>query len=287
MTALLFLATALLWGGGALATALQAGSVPATVSVGYRMALAGLVMLAIGAATGTRLRLARADLPWVLLQGVLFFGLAFIAFYSATRLIPSGLAALVLSLSAVFAGLLGRLFLGTALTPRLLAGLGCGVLGVAIVFGGDLRAVAADGRTLAGLAWAAVSALATAGGTILGARNQRRGVPIPAVMGWGALTGAAAAFAWSAAAGADFAIDPSPRYLGSLAYLAIAASCVTFLMYFDLVRRIGPARTAYTLALVPVVALALSAGFEGLALGPGLLLGAAIILAGNMLVLRG
>ncbi|WP_343714687.1 DMT family transporter [Inquilinus sp.] len=287
MTALLFLATALLWGGGALATALQAGPVAATVSVGYRMAAAGLLMLALGALTGTRLRLPRADLPWVLLQGVLFFGLAFIAFYNATRLIPSGLAALVLSLSAVFAGLLGRAFLGTALTPRLWAGLGCGVLGLAIVFGGDLGAVAADGRGLAGVAWAALAALATAGGTILGARNQRRGIPIPAVMGWGALTGAAVAFAWSAAAGSAFSIDISPRYLGSLAYLAIAASCVTFLMYFDLVRRIGPARTAYTLALVPVVALALSAGFEGLALGPGLLLGAAAILLGNVLVLRG
>ncbi|KGM29987.1 EamA family transporter, partial [Inquilinus limosus] len=140
---------------------------------------------------------------------------------------------------------------------------------------------------LAGVAWAALAALATAGGTILGARNQRRGIPIPAVMGWGALTGAAVAFAWSAAAGSAFAIDTSVRYLGSLAYLAIAASCITFLMYFDLVRRIGPARTAYTLALVPVVALALSAGFEGLALGPGLLLGAAAILLGNVLVLRG
>lgn len=285
MTALLFLATALLWGGGALATALQAGPVAATVSVGYRMAVAGLLMLALGAATGARLRLPRADLPWVLLQGVLFFGLAFIAFYQATRLIPSGLAALVLSLSAIFAGLLGRVFLGTALTPRLWAGLGCGVLGLVVVFGGDLD-VAADGRSLAGIAWAALAALATAGGTILGARNQRRGVPIPAVMGWGALTGAAAAFAWSAMAGSDFALDTSARYLGSLAYLAVAASCVTFLMYFDLVRRIGPARSAYTLALVPVVALALSAGFEGLALGPSLLLGTVVILFGNVLVLR-
>jgi len=42
-----------------------------------------------------------------------------------------------------------------------------------------------------------------------------------------------------------------------------------------------------TAPVVPVVALALSAGFEGLALGPGLLLGAAAILCGNVLVLRG
>ena len=45
MNAFLFMFTALLWGGGALATAFQAGPVPALVSVGYRMVTAGLLMM--------------------------------------------------------------------------------------------------------------------------------------------------------------------------------------------------------------------------------------------------
>ena len=45
MTAALFALTALLWVGGALATAMQAGVTPAPWSVALRMALAGLILV--------------------------------------------------------------------------------------------------------------------------------------------------------------------------------------------------------------------------------------------------
>jgi drug/metabolite transporter (DMT)-like permease len=280
-----FILTALLWGGGALMTAFQVGSVPAPVSVGYRMTLVGLAMLGAGAVAGRRLRLAREDALWVILQGVLFFGLAFIAFYSATQFIPSGLAALILSMSSVFAALLARAFLGVSLSARVVVGLLCGILGLAIVVGPDLPRMLGESRVIVGSAWALLSALATAGGTVIAARNQRRQVPMLSVMGWGACTGAVVAFAWSLAAGLPFRVDTSLQYLGSLAYLAVFASGVAFALYFDLVRQIGPARSAYTLAVVPVIALVLSALFEGLVLETRILAGAGAILAGNILVL--
>lgn len=285
MIAVEFILTTLLWGGGALMTAFQVGSVPAPVSVGYRMTLVGLSMLGAGAMAGTRLRLAREDAIWVILQGVLFFGLAFIAFYTATRFIPSGVAALILSMSSVFAALMARAFLGVSLSKRTAIGLLCGILGLAIVVGPDLPRMLGESRVIVGSAWALLSALATAGGTVIAARNQRRHVPLLAVMGWGACTGATVAFAWSLAAGLPFRFDSSLRYVGSLAYLALFASGAAFALYFDLVRQIGPTRTAYTLAVVPVIALALSALFEGLVLQPQLLIGAVAILIGNVLVL--
>ena len=61
VTALLFISTALLWGGGALATAFQAGPVPAVVSVGWRMVAAGLLMMGWAHIRGVRLRLTAAD----------------------------------------------------------------------------------------------------------------------------------------------------------------------------------------------------------------------------------
>lgn len=286
MTILRFLLTAACWGGGALMTAFQLGVVPAPVSVGYRMTLVGALMLGAAGVTGTRLRLSRRDMAWVGLQGILFFGVAFIAFYSATRFIPSGLAALILATSSLFAALLGNFFLGARLSTRAILGLASGVMGLAIVVGPDLSHVAAGAPTIAGALWALLAALATAAGTVIAARNQRQGLPMLAVMGWGAWVGAAVAFSWSIAAGLPFAFDPSPRYLGSLAYLTLVASCAAFALYFDLVRRIGPARTAYTLAVVPVIALVLSWLFEGLALEPRVILGAAVVLASNVLVLQ-
>ncbi|MFD0389318.1 EamA family transporter [Tistrella bauzanensis] len=292
--------TALLWGGGALATAFQAGPVPALVSVGYRMVTAGLLMMLWARWRGVTLTVPRADRPWVLVQGVLFFGLAFIAFYNAVRLIPSGPAALVLSTSSVFAALFGRLVLGTRLTIRHGLGLGLGILGVAVVFSGDiLTLIAGNGlagsrggttgdatAVVAGLAWAALAAIAAGFGTVIGARNQGRGLAMETVITWGGLIGGATAFAAAILSGQPIRFDPSLRYVASLAYLAVPASCVNFLVYFSLVRRIGPGRAAYAMALVPLVALSLSWGFEGLVLTPVILAGAAIILAGNVLVLR-
>lgn len=284
MTGVLFALTALLWGGGALATAMQAGVTPAAWSVALRMGLASLLLFGYGRTTGVPLTIPRNERRYVALQGVLFFALAFIAFYEATRRIPSGLAALVLSTSSLFAALIGRLVLRTPLTPGLIWGALCGIAGIGIIFGPGITTL--GGNSEAGFAWALASALATAGGTVIGARNQRAGLPTVAVIGWAAMIGALASVTWALTTGAPFVLDLSTRYLLSLLYLAIAASCVTFMLYFDLVRRVGPGRAAYTLATVPLVALLLSAAFENLVLDDRIALGAAAILAGNVLVLR-
>ncbi|MCP1852610.1 MULTISPECIES: DMT family transporter [Bradyrhizobium] len=283
MTALLFAVTALLWGGGALATAMQAGVTPAPWSVALRMVLAGVILLGYGRMRGVTLSIPRKDRPAVALQGLLFFAIAFIAFYEASARMPSGLAALVLSTSSLFAAVIARAVLGVPISSGFVWGALCGVLGLAIIF---LPGVAAHGAApLAGFAWALTAAIATGAGTTVGARNQRAGLPVVSVLGWGAFVGATASALWAAATGTPFAADISPSYVTSFLYLAIAASCITFMLYFELVRRLGPGRAAYTLALVPLVALVLSALFEHLALGWPVLAGAVAILAGNVLVL--
>jgi len=273
----------MLWGGGALATAMQAGVTPAPWSVALRMALAGLMLLGYGLIRGVPLAIPPRDRPAVALQGLLFFAVAFIAFYEATARMPSGLAALVLSTSSLFAALIARAALGAPISSGFVWGALCGILGLAIIF--VPGATAAGAVPLAGFAWALVAAIATGAGTTVGARNQRAGLPVVAVLGWGALVGAAASALWAVATGTTFAADVSVPYLLSFLYLAVAASCITFMLYFELVRRLGPGRAAYTLAVVPLVALVLSALFEHLALGWPVLAGAATILAGNVLVL--
>ncbi|MCS3448864.1 MULTISPECIES: DMT family transporter [Bradyrhizobium] len=283
MTALLFALTALLWGGGALATAMQAGVTPAPWSVALRMMLAGVILLGYGRLRGVPLAIPRKDRPAVALQGLLFFAIAFIAFYEATARMPSGLAALVLSTSSLFAAVIARAVLGVPISSGFVSGALCGILGLAIIF---LPGAAAHRATpLAGFAWALTAAIATGAGTTVGARNQRAGLPVVSVLGWGAFVGAAASALWAVATGTPFAADISLSYVASFLYLGIAASCITFMLYFELVRRLGPGRAAYTLALVPLVALVLSALFEHLALGWPVLAGAAAILAGNVLVL--
>jgi drug/metabolite transporter (DMT)-like permease len=287
MSAVMLAATALLWGGGALMTAWQVGTVAAPVSVAYRMAAAGALLLAWAAARRQRLVLGPRDAPWITAQGTLFFGVAFIAFYQSVRFIPSGLAALVLSTSSVIAAFLAWCAFRAPLTARIIGGSLLGVIGVALIFGHDIaRAQPGTPALLPGLAWALISTVATAGGTVIGARNHRRGLPVAVTLGWGAVIGAVFASGWALATGAAFTFDPSLHYVVSLVYLAIAASCFAFMLYFELVRRIGPGGAAYALALVPVIALLLSALFEGLAIDGWIVAGTLTILAGNAIVLR-
>ncbi|MDF1793554.1 MAG: DMT family transporter [Thalassobaculaceae bacterium] len=287
MTAALFAVSALLWGGGALASVLQAGLVPAPVSVSYRMAIAALVLLAWAMMRRIPLALPVRDGVWVAAQGLLFFALAFTSFYEATSRIPGGLAALVLSTAPVFATLLARVTLSAPINPRCALGISLGIAGVALVFGVDVPPGLDPHTALAGLFWALAAALATAAGPVIGARNQRAGIPVVTTLVWGAIVGAVATALWALGSGLEFRFDPSVRYVASLAYLAIMASVVAFLIYFHLVGRLGPGRAAYALAVVPVVALLLSALFEGLALTPVAGGGVVLILTGNVLVLRG
>ncbi|WP_192805173.1 EamA family transporter [Noviherbaspirillum aerium] len=77
----------------------------------------------------------------------------------------------------------------------------------------------------------------------------------------------------------------SKAYLGSLAYLVLAASVCAFLLYFELIRRIGPARASFSFVLVPIVAIAISVMFEGLPLSGYLIIGAITALVGNLFIL--
>jgi drug/metabolite transporter (DMT)-like permease len=72
----------------------------------------------------------------------------------------------------------------------------------------------------------------------------------------------------------------------SLAYLAVLGSIAAFASYLTLLKRIGAARAGYIGVMVPVVALLLSAVFEGFRFHPLTWLGIAVSVAGNVVILR-
>jgi len=285
MRAFLFAATALFWGSSAIVTGQQAISGAPEVSVGYRMALVSLVMFTWSVASGQKIALRHTDRPWVVLQGVLFFGLAFITFYHSTTLISSGIAALILSTSSLFAALVGWLFLSMPVSARMLVGILSGIAGLAVIALPQLAILSSGSQTIGGVTLALAAAACTGCGTVVAMRNQHAGIPIVVLISWAALCGALFSFALALFGDMSFQVDVSVTYLAGLAYLAIIASCVTFFMYFSLVQRIGAASASYTLALVPVVALLLSAVFENLTIDAYVLTGSMAVLMGNILVL--
>jgi drug/metabolite transporter (DMT)-like permease len=99
--------------------------------------------------------------------------------------------------------------------------------------------------------------------------------------------------AWSMAAGAlidaliAFAMtgppvfDPRPAYWLGVLYLALFASVLTFSLYYPVVRRIGPAKAAYSSVLVPIIAMGFSTWLEDYH-WTGLTVAGAILALGGM-----
>ena len=58
-------------------------------------------------------------------------------------------------------------------------------------------------------------------------------------------------------------IEPTPVYLGGVLYLGIIASAVTFPLYFNVIRAVGPGQAAWSSVLIPIIAMGFSTAFEG------------------------
>jgi len=69
-------------------------------------------------------------------------------------------------------------------------------------------------------------------------------------------------------------------------YLAIFGSVVAFGAYLTLLGRIGAHKAGYASVMFPVVALILSMSFEGLRLDVTIVLGASLVILGNVMVLK-
>jgi drug/metabolite transporter (DMT)-like permease len=99
------------------------------------------------------------------------------------------------------------------------------------------------------------------------------------------LYGAGVSALFALMAGASFTFERSFSYVVSLLYLAVFGSIVAFGCYLTLIGRIGAHRAGYSVVMFPVVALCLSALFEGLEVDARILLGVALALAGNVVIL--
>lgn len=74
----------------------------------------------------------------------------------------------------------------------------------------------------------------------------------------------------------------TPRYFGSLVYLALPGSVIGFTTYLTLVGRIGPERAVYCTVLFPFVALAASTVFEGYRWSSSAVAGLLLVVIGNL-----
>ena len=263
----------------------QVGSIAPEISVIWRFVIAVPVTLLIAICRRERLVFSPRQHAYIALFGGTFFCAYFLVSIYAAALISSGLIAVVMSLVSILNAGLGVLFLNLPLDRRVLGGGALGAAGLACIFAPEIlggvgsNAIAGLGLSLLGMGFFST-------GTIVSARMQREGVTILAANAIGMIYGGIGLGVFAIFRGIKFNIDWSTDYILSLLYLALMISVVTSLCFLNLVRRIGPARAAYALVVSPVVALIVSSVYEGYAVTPFSAFGTALIVFGNIIVLR-
>ena len=291
MNLVLYVLVVLIWGTTWIALKWQLGSVPIALSIGYRFALAALILFALLAARRQLTRPRGSALALVAAQGVCLFCINFVCFLKASATLQSGLIAVVFSTSTLWNALLARLILRRTIAPQVIAGGAGGLGGLLLLFAPQLVAGVSNGTTdnaatLAGLGWALGGTLCFSSGNLLSSALQARGLRPLQTNAWGMAFGALLLFSYGLVSATPWSFDASPRYVAALVYLAIPGSVVAFTAYLTLVGRLGPERAAYSTVLFPLVALNVSALLEGYQWTATAFAGLVLVMIGNVLVFR-
>lgn len=281
-----FITFTLIWGSTWIVIKDQLGVVPAPWSIAYRFLIAAAAMALWARLKHGSLALPRDVWPIALGMGVLQFSLNFNGVYAAEHFITSGLVATLFGLLLIPNSLIGWAMLGLKPTRPFVIGSAIAVAGMACLFAVEFRkAEVDDAGLLTGIAWTLIAVVAAAFANNIGATERAHKVPLLNLLAWAMGIGAVVNTAVALVLAGPPVIDPRPGYWIGLVYLALFASVLCFALYLPVVRKIGPGKAAYSSALVPIVAMALSTLFEGYRWSPLAALGAALAIGGMVVAL--
>ncbi|HVU31084.1 MAG TPA: DMT family transporter [Sphingomicrobium sp.] len=276
-----FIVFTAIWGSTWIVIRGQLGIVPPQWSVTYRFVIAAIAMAVVAAFKGESLRIGRKGLLAAIFLGFTQFCINFDAVYLAERHITSGVVATVFALLLIPSSFFSWAFLGHHPTKRFVWSSLVAVAGIGLLFAHELRAHSASApQVVAGIALTFVGMLGASIANVVQARPEIRRFPLFALLAWsmaaGALIDGLIAFILTGPP----VLDPRPVYWAGLLYLALAASVLTFSLYYPVIRRIGPAKTAYSSVIVPIIAMGFSTWLEHYRWTPLAVAGAILALGG-------
>jgi drug/metabolite transporter (DMT)-like permease len=272
---------AMAWSGSWITGKLAVDSAPPLEISTMRFIIAAAVLAAI--AIVTRTDLGRGSLWPVVLVGV-FGYFAYNAFvFVGLTMAPASDGALIVPTSIPVLTAVAASFVGERLTATKLAGFAVASVGVALVIAAGQTSEEISSRRLLGDVLMLLGAGCWAIYTVLGTIALRTRSPL-AIVTIAAPVGAALLLPMGFLE-KSYADVPSwglDVWLNVL-YLALLGSVASFIVFYWVVRRVGPGIAAMTSYLVPILALVMAVVFLGDRPQPLQLVGGVVILAGMRL----
>ena len=276
----------IIWSTTWRAIKLQLGGAPPMESVVYRFALASALVFAFGLFTRRSMALTRRQHLEAAGQGLFNFAVQYPLVYLAEQTVSSGATAVIFAGTPFINLVLFRLFRSQRAGPWAWIAAGLGLMGVAILSISQAKGPAAAPGLAAGIVMALLGVVSASVGNVFADRSHAAGAALIPSTAWAMTYGAGMLALFVVVTGQPWSFEPSVRYVGSLAYLAVLGSVVAFLTYYALARRSGYALASYIAALTPPAAMAISSVTEGARWGLGGLAGLALVLAGQGLLIR-
>lgn len=226
--------------------------------------IAGLVLLAAARLRGQSLVLPRRH--WGTVVGASVFNLVLwnIGSTYAAILIPSGQAAILGFTMPLWAALIGWLFLGQRLTPRLTMALALGAAAVALLM---WRGLAAYAQAPLGFALGLGTGLSWALGTLVLKRNMPS-VPALVLTGWQLLICAVPIVIGAFVLGEGPWFMPSWQSMAVIGYIALVPMAIGNYAWFSIVGLLPTTLAGLSTISVPMVAMVAGALLWREPLGP-------------------
>jgi drug/metabolite transporter (DMT)-like permease len=244
----------LFWGSTYLAIDIAVQTIPPALMCGLRFSIAGVIMLAVCAATGHRILYSPKQIALAAVVGLLLLMGGNLTLSYAELTVSSGLSALIIAITPLWFLVLDSLLLGDHhISGRGKAGLALGIVGLFVLVWPDLQAGSLGRRELVASLSLIAGSFSWALGSVLSKRWQS-GMDVFGATAWQVTAAGAGNFAYALVNG-DFAhVTWAPRSLAAVGYLVVCGSWIGYTAYIWLLEHVPTSKVSTYAYVNPVVA---------------------------------
>ena len=283
MTVLMYIILCLIWGSTWMAIKIGLSEAPPLITAAVRFILATSILAVIIHVRGYEYPRGWKSIARLGYPGIYMYGASYSLVYFAEQHIDSALAAVLFAVYPFFVAVLSWLRFRTEKLGALAwAGMVASFLGVVII---SFNSMQLSGSILLGTVLAIAAPFAAAWGIVIHKQyHSEQNIVVAATvqMLFGGTLVVIGAILFESVA--DFKI--SVASVGSIVYLAIFGTIVTFLGYYWLLKRIRLTTASLIAFVTPLVAMFIGIGFGGELFSTLTAVGSVLILCGVLLAVK-
>ncbi len=244
----------LFWGSTYLAIDIAVQTIPPGLMCALRFSIAGVVMLAVCAATGRKIFYSARQIVLAAIVGLLLLMGGNLTLSYAELAVSSGLAALIIAITPLWFLVLDSLLLGDHhISCRGKAGLALGIAGLFVLAWPQLHGGSLGHRELMASVSLIGGSFSWALGSVLSKRWQS-GIDVFSATGWQVLAAGVGNFVFALLAEDIRHVSWTMRGLSAVGYLVVCGSWIGYTCYIWLLEHVPTSKVSTYAYVNPVVA---------------------------------